>query len=378
MADKPENRASLYTGQRESSFFDSIRTEYIELVVQQSIKYYAIEKKYSRVHKLYNESKADQKVFRQPVDIPCRVIEDVPEQSTGRFGIDKKQNITINFQRERVLKDLKFLPRIGDFIQYNNKFWEIYYAIDDYSLLASQPLFKFDIIVKAVLSRQSTINIAGVPLIDDINRGTATGTGIATQFVGFEGVGRVQGAYPIIAQNISGLVIISLSSSYINGSAYDYRFLSLQQKITGDVTGTLSASNVSVVNIRGIPTLTGGISTNQYLFYDGNNIVGSAGPGGVSIIGENGVTATNYSGAYHIGLSANYAARTYVFQQKSLSATWNINHNLNTKNISTTILNNNNEQLLGADTISSVDNNNTVVVLSVPLSGTALLITNIV
>lgn len=306
MADKPENRASLFTGERENSFFQSIQTEFNELVVQQSLRYYAVEKKYSRTHKLYQESKADEKVFRQPVELFGRITEEEPEQSTGRYGIDRKQTITVQLQRERVIKDLKFMPRMGDYIQYNNKFWEIYFANDDFGLIASQPLFKYAITIKATLARISNIKIIGAPMVDDINRGFVTGATVSTTYVQPIGTITVLGQFPIIVNTLDHVSTVSLSSSYVSGLAYDYRFLSFTSQLYGDVTGTLSSGNVNVVGIRGINAFPAGATPNQFLYYDGTSIITSAPPGSATITTTNGITSVydGTSNTYTLGLSS--------------------------------------------------------------------------
>lgn len=372
MANRPENRESMFVGEREASYFNSIQTEYIDNVAQQSLLYFALDTKYTKAHKLYGEALRGEKIFRQPIKVYGVIKLEEPEITTTRNGIDRKQSGNISFQREHILKDLQFIPRIGDIVRYDNQNWEIIFVDDTFGKLASQPLFKYTVTVKIVLARDSQLKIINQPFIDDINRG---GDGTTKSLFSALGINDIKATYPLISTFSSGLFNISLSSSYINGMAYDERFVAKSTILNGDVVGSITGTN-SVTAIRGITTLSANPVNGETLVYNGQQLVASAisiNASVVGIIAEHGLTSVTASnGVVSIGLSGSYYAKSFVFNQMSASSTWNINHNLNSQYVSVRLFTDN-TMILFADQVKIVNNNTVSVQVNPAISGTALI-----
>lgn len=161
MADQPrknfntEKRQSLFFGDREFKFFNDIANELLTEVTKQTVLYYPIEEKITQVHPLYGESK--QKSYRNPVEIYARVLYNEPTFTTTNFGSDRKYTIDIYFQKEILQKELGMTARPGDFIEWDNKFFEILSVIEP-QIVVGLPEFKFSIICNCESSRLGVFN----------------------------------------------------------------------------------------------------------------------------------------------------------------------------------------------------------------------------
>jgi hypothetical protein len=151
----PRDKTSLFIQQRDIDYVNDVSTELIELVAQQKIIYYAIDEALNQSDDLYGES--IKKVFRNPVEIYCRVFLEKHEVITNSMGSENVYNIEVYFQRDRVMKDLGFYPRIGDFINWANKFFEIKTAIEQ-QLFGGLSQQRPGILCRCVNARQEIIN----------------------------------------------------------------------------------------------------------------------------------------------------------------------------------------------------------------------------
>lgn len=116
---------SLFFGAREQAQFNWWNTELLEIVAQQHINYWPIEKDESDVDDLYGES--EQKVTRNPIKVYAWVMLEEPEVRTGQFGTDRIRRIEVYAHRDR-LTEVGIVPRVGDYIEWDNDYFEIHYA----------------------------------------------------------------------------------------------------------------------------------------------------------------------------------------------------------------------------------------------------------
>lgn len=151
---KTEGKPSLFFGPREYKFFNDIAQELVEVVVRQEVKYYAIEEKLTSTHPLYGESK--KKVFRQPTTISARILYQEPVVTTGQF-VDRSYSIDVYFQKEVLFRAINANPRIGDFIEWDGKFFEITSVIEP-QIIQGLPEFKFAIICNCSSVRQGVFD----------------------------------------------------------------------------------------------------------------------------------------------------------------------------------------------------------------------------
>lgn len=147
-----DRQPSLFIGDRELTFFQRVATEAVEVVTQTKIRYYAIEAGLSDVDNLYGE--AVEKVFRQPLEVYCLVLYNAPIVETGTFSTETTYSLKLYIQKFRVEQDLKMTPRMGDFVEFGQKYFEITKVYEP-QLIAGQDVsgFKMGVYVEAVSTR---------------------------------------------------------------------------------------------------------------------------------------------------------------------------------------------------------------------------------
>lgn len=118
-----DRNPSLFIGDRERVFFQRVATEVMECVSQQKIRYYAIDENLTPSDDLYGES--TKKFTRQPLELYALILYNNPEVETGTFSVETKYSLKLYIQKFRVEQDLKMTPRIGDFIEFANHYFEI-------------------------------------------------------------------------------------------------------------------------------------------------------------------------------------------------------------------------------------------------------------
>ena len=147
---KPDPRQSLFVGEREAKYINDLNTELFELVTLQKVIYYAIEKDLTPTHQLYGESA--EKRFRQPVEIYCRVQWNEPQVVTNQFSTETLYSLEVYMQKRRVI-ELNLIPRIGDFLEFDEKFFEIT-TLTEPQLIAGLPEFKMGYNLSCTIARE--------------------------------------------------------------------------------------------------------------------------------------------------------------------------------------------------------------------------------
>jgi hypothetical protein len=147
-----DRQPSLFIGDREVTFFQRVATELMECVTQQKIRYYAIEGNLSETDEFYGES--SEKVFRQPIEVYALILYNAPEVKTGTFSTETTYSMKLYIQKFRVEQDLKMTPRMGDYIEFGQKFYEITKVYEP-QLIAGldTPGFKMGVYVEAISAR---------------------------------------------------------------------------------------------------------------------------------------------------------------------------------------------------------------------------------
>ena len=113
----------LFVGKKERDFTKQITDEIIEKIIGQRILYFPIDVETSNFHPLYGE--AIRKVFLPPVHVHVLVQYEGSNTTSEEFGGDRLDNAAILFHRRRLTEDQDLFVRVGDYIQYDNKYYEI-------------------------------------------------------------------------------------------------------------------------------------------------------------------------------------------------------------------------------------------------------------
>lgn len=132
----------MFLGKKERDLTKQINDELIERVIGQSIIYYPINIEKTNFHPLYGE--AIKKTYARPIVIKALVKWEGEETYTSTYGVDRSNNITVNFHRRRLTEDQDLFVREGDVIFYGLRFFEIT-KLKEPRLLFGQVDQKFEI-----------------------------------------------------------------------------------------------------------------------------------------------------------------------------------------------------------------------------------------
>ena len=113
----------LFVGKAERNFVKQISDEIIEKIVGEQIVYFPIDVTSTNYHPLYGE--AIQKTFLPPVRVYSLVEYMGSERVQQQFGFDNIYNITVHFHKRRLTEDQDLFVRLGDFVQYDDMYFEI-------------------------------------------------------------------------------------------------------------------------------------------------------------------------------------------------------------------------------------------------------------
>ncbi len=113
----------MFVGQAERNFVKQINDEVIEKVVGQQILYFPIDITNSDYHPLYGE--AIKKSFISPVRVYGLIEYQGSDRTQEEYGFNTLKNITAHLHKRRLTQDQDLFARLGDFVQYDNLFFEI-------------------------------------------------------------------------------------------------------------------------------------------------------------------------------------------------------------------------------------------------------------
>jgi len=113
----------LFTGKKERDLVKQVNDELIERVIGQTVVYYAVDMKHSNFHPLYGE--AIEKTYLPPIRVHALVEKGETDRTYSNYGVDKISNIVVHFHKRRLTEDQDLFVREGDFILYDNEYYEI-------------------------------------------------------------------------------------------------------------------------------------------------------------------------------------------------------------------------------------------------------------
>jgi len=118
----------LFVGQAERNFVKQINDEVIERVIGQQLLYFPIDMERTNYHPLYGE--AIEKSFLPPIRVYCLVEFNGSDRTQTEFGSDNRYNVTAHFHKRRLTQDQDLFVRLGDFVQYDQMYFEIVDAFE--------------------------------------------------------------------------------------------------------------------------------------------------------------------------------------------------------------------------------------------------------
>lgn len=153
----------FFIGDNDFQFFQNITQEYIEDIVEVPVGYYRTCPEETEVN-VYGESKEGRKLFEKPLELKCLIQPDDQETDGGDFTFNVNRNVTFGFQRER-LKEFDVYPERGDFIEFDNDYYEVESVVDN-DLLGSQWHYRHSIVLEAHLARNTSVTIVDPETLD--------------------------------------------------------------------------------------------------------------------------------------------------------------------------------------------------------------------
>ena len=142
----------LFLGKKERDLVKQVNDELIEKVIGQQILYYSIDLKTTKFHELYGE--AIEKTFLPPVRVYALVeFTSYETEYMDDFGIDKTWEVNVHFHKRRLEEDQDLYVREGDFVLYNDYYYEIT-KLSEPKLLFGQKNQEFEIAARCRRARR--------------------------------------------------------------------------------------------------------------------------------------------------------------------------------------------------------------------------------
>lgn len=143
----------LYFGKKERDFVKHINDEIYERILNQTVFYYAVDLNTTQYHKVYGE--AIHKTFLPPVRVHTAISWEGSEDFiSDPFSVDNTASINVHFHKRRLTEDQDLFTRVGDFLLYGERYYEIV-KLSKPRLLYGQVEFEFEIVATCIRSRKN-------------------------------------------------------------------------------------------------------------------------------------------------------------------------------------------------------------------------------
>lgn len=154
--------AGRFLRSRDKEFFDTVNKELVgdpssnkSGVINQEIIAYKVSV-YETDTNLYGEASSG-KVYKNGIKLACIIEADDFDFQTSEFGPDLSQNASFSFIRQ-ALRDVSFVPDIGDVFEWNYTFWEIA-TINENQLLAGMETNNHSVTCNGFLTDPTTVGL---------------------------------------------------------------------------------------------------------------------------------------------------------------------------------------------------------------------------
>jgi len=113
---------ALFGQARDISMFRYINRELMQNIISQQVVFYKVNLTETKTN-MYGEASMG-RVFQQPLLIYALIETSKFENPVDDFGVDFKWSVQYRFLRDDLV-DANISPEVGDFIMYQNGYWEI-------------------------------------------------------------------------------------------------------------------------------------------------------------------------------------------------------------------------------------------------------------
>jgi hypothetical protein len=126
---------ALFGSFRDIGTFKVFTKELVEAIISQEIGYYKLMLSDSPVN-VYGEGM--NKYFIGPVLIPCLIERGEFQKETTEYGPDTRRDVQFRFFRDHLI-EANVVPEVGDFVMYNEGYYEIDNVNENQYILGKDP-----------------------------------------------------------------------------------------------------------------------------------------------------------------------------------------------------------------------------------------------
>lgn len=158
---------ALFHSAKDAAFINKVNYELVGDIIEQLVTVYKYDLNTTQEN-LYGEGAAE-KMYRQPIRIPCLVTKEDQEWEDSEFGIDVNQTATFAFLKDMLIDRANIAIEVGDIIEHDNAYWEVDSAVENQYWGGRRPEdsnlsdgASISIIAAAHLTRRSKISIEDI------------------------------------------------------------------------------------------------------------------------------------------------------------------------------------------------------------------------
>ena len=130
---------SLFGSSRDVATFKLFTKELVEDIVSQEVGYYKVMLSDTPAN-VYGESA--KKYFTGPVLIPCLIERGDFDVTNTDYGRDSVRSVTFRFFKDHLIEANVF-PEIGDFVMYNEDYYEVDNVNENQLILGKNPDYQY-------------------------------------------------------------------------------------------------------------------------------------------------------------------------------------------------------------------------------------------
>ena len=146
----------FFISDQDFAFIQGINEEFVEDVVEVLVQLYKMDVD-STESTFRGETTEQGKTFSKTVQLHALVVPEDQRTEQDRGTFDVLRSAQFGVQRER-LKDKEFYPQRGDFIEWDEEFFEIQNVVDN-ELLGSKYFYRHSLVADAERTRDSNIEL---------------------------------------------------------------------------------------------------------------------------------------------------------------------------------------------------------------------------
>jgi len=145
----------LFIGDKEKDLAKNVADEINERIIGQTVIYYPISIEHTNFHPVYGE--AIEKSFLSPIRVHALVEWSGNKTRSGKFGVDRRSEISIKFHKRRLTEDQDLYVRIGDYVLYGDIHYEIV-ELEEPKRMYGQIDNRYEITAKCITAREGKFN----------------------------------------------------------------------------------------------------------------------------------------------------------------------------------------------------------------------------